>query len=92
MRVIVYITRFIDNHLTITSGGIHEPQGCGRVIGIRAQADQMSVPSKRYGRASMNIPKKTVARRLSLEPSSRNSLHRRILNQTITTRRSTPAR
>jgi len=83
MRVVVYITRFIDNHLTITSGWF---------IGIRAQADQMSVPSKRYGRASMNIPKKTVARRLSLEPSSRNSLHRRILNQTITARRSTPAR
>jgi hypothetical protein len=68
MRVIVYITRLVDNHLTITSGRIHEPQGCGRVIGIRAQDVQMSVPSKRYGRASMNLPKKTIATRLSLEP------------------------
>jgi len=44
----------------------------------------MSMPNKRYGRASMNIPKKTVAKRLSLEPSSRNSLHGRILNKIIT--------
>ena len=45
---------------------------------------EMSVPNKRYGTASINIPKKIVAKRFSLETRLRNRLHGTILAKTMT--------